>query len=382
MRVVHLLWGLQVGGMENLLVDIVNRQATQSTIHVIVINDLVNEELLARIDSRCTLHLLKRKVGSRNPWPIVRMNLLLRRINPDIIHYHAAEIVRYVCGKWRSIATVHNTHLPTAGYSKQDALVAISEAVHKDISEAMNRETAEAGCQKSTSKAISKEVQATSKEVQNCVAEETQGCPVYIIENGIDFASVCKRDAGKALSFDGDFRLVQVSRLYHPQKGQDILLRAMALLKAEGLERISLDLIGEGESRQYLSELAQELQVKVSFLGNKDRAYVYAHLQDYDLFVQPSRYEGFGLTVIEAIAAHLPVLVSDIEGPMEIIADGKYGFSFRTEDVAHCARQIRHLLEHPPTHHFLNEAHAHASSCYSIATMVDKYTKLYHSVLK
>ena len=52
------------------------------------------------------------------------------------------------------------------------------------------------------------------------------------------------------------------------------------------------------------------LEKHVRFLGNQSREYVYSHLKDYDLFVQPSRFEGFGLTVAEAMAACVPVLVT------------------------------------------------------------------------
>jgi glycosyltransferase involved in cell wall biosynthesis len=68
-------------------------------------------------------------------------------------------------------------------------------------------------------------------------------------------------------------------------------------------------------------------------------------LHTYDLLVQPSRYEGFGLTVVEAMAAGVPVLVSNIEGPMEIIDNGKYGSYFQVGDHLDCSEKMIHIMK-------------------------------------
>jgi glycosyltransferase involved in cell wall biosynthesis len=96
-----------------------------------------------------------------------------------------------------------------------------------------------------------------------------------------------------------------------------------------------VDFIGCGDSLEYLKHLSVECRVEgqCRFLGAVTRRTIYETLCHYDLLVQPSRYEGFGLTILEGMAAGLPVLVSNIEGPKEIIAEGKFGWSFRSEDI-------------------------------------------------
>lgn len=339
MKVVHLFWSLTVGGVENMLVDIVNRQVRLYEVHIIIVNDLFDKELMARIDPRCKLHSLGRRPGSRNPLFALKMNGLLLHIRPDILHYHAPELTRFVWVRAASVITVHNTRLPTAYYSGRDTLVAISNAVRDDV---WNR----------------------------------GGLESVVLENGVDVESIQMR-------MDDDrkiFRLVQVGRLFHAQKGQDILISAVEqLVHREGVTHLRLDLIGEGESREYLERMVAEkgLESYVSFLGNKDRTYVYEHLKDYDLFVQPSRFEGFGLTVVEAMSARIPVLVSDNEGPMEIIAWGKYGRFFRNEDSQDCARCIKEIILHYPAEGILEEARVHAARHYSIDRMVEQYDEVY-----
>ena len=68
--------------------------------------------------------------------------------------------------------------------------------------------------------------------------------------------------------------------------------------------------------------------------------------------VQPSLYEGFGLTVVEAMATRLPVLVSNIEGPMEIIENGNYGYYFEKGDSEMCAEKILLLMNQSSSYTF------------------------------
>jgi glycosyltransferase involved in cell wall biosynthesis len=142
--------------------------------------------------------------------------------------------------------------------------------------------------------------------------------------------------------------MVQVGRLSHEQKGQDIALHALSyLINSLNIKKVSIDFIGNGNSEVYLRDLAEKLKVSdhCSFIGLKHREWIYNHLCDYELLVQPSRYEGFGLTVAEAMAAKVPVLVSDIEGPLEIIEYGKYGYTFKSEDAKDLAQKILSIQE-------------------------------------
>jgi glycosyltransferase involved in cell wall biosynthesis len=79
-------------------------------------------------------------------------------------------------------------------------------------------------------------------------------------------------------------------------------------------------------------------------MGNKTREFIYKELKNYHLLVQPSLFEGFGLTVVEGIASKIPVLVSNIDGPMEIIENGKYGFYFKSGDAYSCADKIYDII--------------------------------------
>ena len=136
--------------------------------------------------------------------------------------------------------------------------------------------------------------------------------------------------------------MIQVSRLDHEKKGQDLLIDAASQLKGT----IDVTFIGDGNSMGFLKQSVETQGVDdfVHFLGKQDQSFIAKNLHKYDLFVQASRWEGFGLTVAEAMAAKVPVLVSEGQGPAEVTCGEKYGWLFRNGDSSELAKQIRHIM--------------------------------------
>ncbi|GAA3371518.1 hypothetical protein GCM10020367_22510 [Streptomyces sannanensis] len=106
-----------------------------------------------------------------------------------------------------------------------------------------------------------------------------------------------------------------------PRKGVNWLVEAFARCRAEHPE-LTLTLVGEGELRAELEERTVELGIDdaVSFLGAVPPARALELMREHDLLVHPSRYETFGMTVVEAVAAGMPVLVTKCGGPQETLA--------------------------------------------------------------
>ena len=122
-------------------------------------------------------------------------------------------------------------------------------------------------------------------------------------------------------------------------KGFDVLLRAAAKLRDQGVD-FRLRLAGDGPEMGALRQLSDHLNLgdRVEFVGWVCNPGDF--LKTIDLFVVPSRYESFGLVVIEAMAAGVPVITSDIEGPCEILKGGALGTLFRSEDDADLTRAM------------------------------------------
>jgi glycosyltransferase involved in cell wall biosynthesis len=185
--------------------------------------------------------------------------------------------------------------------------------------------------------------------ISGAVSEDVRmraGIRSPVVLNGINFFNISPR-----MDYPGEenmpVRIVQVGRMIHEIKGQHVLLKALyKLIILEKFDNIYLDLIGSGPSLSYLQSLADTLTLNehVSFLGERSRPWIYEHLSSYHILVQPSLSEGFGLTVLEGIAAGLPVIASDHAGPCEILSDMPGGYLFRSGDEEALADAIRKVI--------------------------------------
>ena len=345
MRIAHVIWALGTGGAETMLADIVNTQVETETVSVSIINNMVEDVLLSKIDSRCCVRLFRRKIGSRSLIPWIKLNMFLFKFKPDVIHFHLDGMRKMVFHPAPKVFTIHNVHTSGIEYPKYDALYAISDGV------------------------------------KNYTFQ--QGFDATIVWNGVPTKSI-KRKVGKGYRGDGICKIVCVGRLYTPHKGQDVLVQAIGQLKEQGLTYFHLDIIGDGESRGQLETMITELGLKkhVSLLGQRDRTYIYEHLCDYDLFVLPSRSEGFGLSVAEAMCAKVPVMVCDLEGAMDVIDGGRLGMTFKTEDVKSLANQIADFLKKGSDEQQAEEACRYAVEHFDINQTAKRYIEEYKKVIK
>jgi glycosyltransferase involved in cell wall biosynthesis len=314
MKICHIIFSLSTGGTENMLVDIVNEQVKTETVTLIIVNNIVNETIANKINSNVHVIRINRKPSSKNPIPLLKINYYLLHLKPDIIHFHNVKGIELILPQFRkkAVLTIHDTKIRYPFFTRYKKVFAISQSVRQDIL------------------------------MHN-------GLEVEVIYNGIRIPSITAKQRQER---DNRFRIVQVGGLRHAKKGQDLLIMAMKQLVYDyGQTDICLNFIGEGTSFSFLEQLVVDSKLKnyITFLGDKSRNYVYTHLCDYDLLVQPSINEGFGLTVAEAMAAKVPVLVSDVEGPMEIIENGKYGYYFKTENTNDLAAKIRYIIENDHT---------------------------------
>ncbi len=347
MRIVHLVWGLSVGGIQTMLVDIANEQVKNHHVAIFVVNDIVDEVLISNLDKRIKLVCIGRQPGSRSYLPIIKLNFKIRAFHPDIIHCHEDKLTKLIIGKiCPLIRTIHNTHSSSEEYPKFKRLCCISKAV------------------------------------KNYTAKQgfSDGVVVY---NGIHTDNISKRTMPFLLSKGEPCKCVCVGRL-QPMKGQIILIEAFNILVNQRQKTgLSLDLIGEGESKGELQAMVSEYGLKsyVHFLGSLPREMFYPKLKDYDLFILPSISEGFGLTLVEACAAKIPVITCNLEGPMEIISNGRYGRSFKVGDANDLADVLICHIEQGVKVDQIEEAYNYVRTHFDVKVTASEYVKQYELVM-
>jgi glycosyltransferase involved in cell wall biosynthesis len=158
----------------------------------------------------------------------------------------------------------------------------------------------------------------------------------------------------------------------HEQKGFDVLVRAAAWLRDDGVP-FRLRIGGEGEDRPLLEGLIRDLGLGdcVELAGWISPPGPF--LAGLDLFVVPSRYEPFGLVVIEAMAAGVPILASALEGPQEILEGGRLGRLFASENPQALARAVKAALAEPEDLRALaHDAQAQAVRTYGFDAGADR----------
>ncbi len=135
------------------------------------------------------------------------------------------------------------------------------------------------------------------------------------------------------------FRLLYVGQLI-PRKGIDILFRALGLCSDVQWQ---LDIVGDGPQRASLHLLAQKLDIaeKVTFHGNQPNAEAVRFMRAADLLVLPSRWDGWGAVVNEALMVGTPVICSDKCGAASLLREPLLGVTFGAEDFHMLALEIR-----------------------------------------
>ena len=145
-----------------------------------------------------------------------------------------------------------------------------------------------------------------------------------------------------------DNYIIMVSRLDNVQKDFDTLIKAFKIVNQKRKD-IKLYLLGEGPDREKIENMIkdEDLQEYIKLLGVKKNPYPW--IKNSKLLVHSSRYEGFGLVLVEALILGKVVISSNCKvGPREILNNGEYGSLVEVGDYNAMAQEILELLQENP----------------------------------
>jgi len=183
------------------------------------------------------------------------------------------------------------------------------------------------------------------------------------------------RVAALRAAHPGPLRIGQVGALVDHHKGQRVLFEALRLTPA--LAQCPVLLIGAGEDEAALRREAHDLP-QVVFTGFVDN--VADHLAALDLFVFPSREEGLGSVLIDAMAQGLPIVASRVGGIPELIEDGQTGLLVPPGDAPALAAALTRLVADAELRARLGAAARQAAAAYTPEAMAAAYAALYHDI--
>ncbi len=307
---------------------------------------------LAARESRLHLHFLGKGAGLDLSIP-PRLGRLLRRLSPEVVH----------------------THLHTVKYSFPASRIVGARCYHT-LHNLAEHEIEAAG-QRFHQMAFRAGVRPVA--IGDAVAESIRRvyhlAPVACIPNGIPVSAYRAPPGTRAavraeLGIPADTLVFFSAGRLNAQKNHDLLVDAMRALPRDGVDRLAL-VAGEGELRGALEERAEGLPV--GFLGV--RPDVCRLMAAADVFVLPSRWEGNPLVVMEAMAAGLPVLATDVGCVAELVTPGT-GRLVRDGDVAGLAREMA-AITREDARQMGRAAAAVADERFDVARMADAYDRLF-----
>ncbi|MGB4497259.1 MAG: TIGR03088 family PEP-CTERM/XrtA system glycosyltransferase [Methylococcaceae bacterium] len=328
--VFHLIYRFDVGGLETVLVNLINTLPTENFKHVIVSLTNSSEQMKSSIKvNNVELIDLHKQPGNdlKIHWKLWR---LFRQYHPQIVHsYNMAaleyQFIAFLAGVPLRIHAEHGRDIfDLDGSNKKYQIFRqlINPFVHYWIP-------------------VSQELASWLKTTVKIPEKKVQ-----LIYNGIDLnlyqpITRLQKDI---------FTIGTVGRAV-PVKNQLMLIQAVAFLLKQQPDlknKLRLIIVGNGELlpklRTYIDE--NQLQENIELLG--ERHDVYAILKTIDLFVLPSLAEGIALTLLEAMASGLPIIATNVGGNPELIESGVNGQLIPSENTQALADSILYYVNNFP----------------------------------
>jgi glycosyltransferase involved in cell wall biosynthesis len=166
---------------------------------------------------------------------------------------------------------------------------------------------------------------------------------VFTVHNGINGASFIRNDSQREKI--APYVVGTVGRLYSQKNHKLFLDMAKLLLNSYGRGDMKFLIVGDGPLRNELEDYARHLKIDSSVLFAGERTDVPELLQDMDIFVTTSSYEGLSNTIMEAMSAGLPVVATDVGGNGELIVNGETGFICPPNDAHVLAGKVESLIK-------------------------------------
>jgi sugar transferase (PEP-CTERM/EpsH1 system associated) len=328
-RVFHLITELDIGGAQSALLGLLarlNRDRYHPSVACLYNGDGVMARRIRALDIPVT------DLGMESKWrldALLRLYRSLRYVRPTILHawmFHANVIGRIV-GRLAQVPIVitsrrnldiggrHREMLHRLTRRLDDCTIAVSELVRQAY-------------------------------IERAGVPEDHVITIY---NGVDVERFPLREASTSARVRTEFGIPldapligAVGRL-HRQKDFASLLAALAKVRLH-FRAVRLLLVGEGELRGGLEELAESLGLvdAVTFAGS--RSNVAEILAALDVFVLPSLWEGMPNSVMEAMSVGLPVVATAVGGTTEVVVDGQTGILVPPQEPAQLAEAIIRVL--------------------------------------
>lgn len=340
-KVIHITNDLQrLGGVQRLLIDLMTLQK----------NDFEFEVILTRGENEYVDELNQLGINVYHKRDIGLFSIIKRMNNADLVHAHLfPSLYIALLTSTPTVVTEHNPH-----YRRRDIPFV------KTMESILYRKYVKIAC-------ISKGVQTdflSNIKVKPSVTE--------VVHNGVNLSRF-PQIAKQYLHSEQKFKLGMVGRLA-AQKDIKTLIDLMVLLNDD----FELHIAGDGELREKFESYSQEMHVnhRIHFHGQVNDIPLF--LDSLDIYIQSSFWEGFGIAVVEAMAAGLPCFATNVSGLNNVI-DQPY--LFEVGDADDLARKVIAIKDSQCLYQEASDYVVKQAIKFSISTSAIEYTRIYNSCM-
>lgn len=329
MRILHIVEC--AGGVERYLEMVVPRLAADGIEQEIVCSHSVDTSKLEKSVKKCVVTDMRQTF---NPMAVVKIigqvRKAIKEYQPDIVYCHSsfAGVFGRIAALGSKCKVVYNPH--GWAFNRQKKSDVIFEVIERLLAKCTDRIVCISEAEKQS--AITHRITSEDK--------------LMLIPNGIDIDAV--RSAvpidRKLLGINENAFVVGMIGRLSTQKAPDVFIRASKLIHDQ-IPNSAFIIVGDGDERVSVESYAKENDLNLVVAGWTDEPYRY--LKDFDVAMLLSRWEGFGLAVVEYMAAEKNVVATRIDAIPTLIDDKQDGLLVNADDPQDAAEKVLWLHAHP-----------------------------------
>lgn len=359
-KILYVITSLGLGGAEKLLLSYLKQLDHKKYKFYVCALREKPDDLLSEISNYAEVTNLR--MNNRfNPIVIFHLIKLLRQVKPDIIHTHLFQA--------RFYATI--AHL----FYKHSILITHK---HNNVNPRKHNIFI---ILEMLSILFNKKVIAISQSVKNSLVkyEFVSEKKIYVLPNGIDYQKFIKSKDFNRFSNNKPIIIGTICRLER-QKGISYLLLAMKIILAK-FPDVQLEIVGDGTLSGELKDFSRKLGISNSVIFFGKFADVIPFYKKMNVFVLPSLYEGFGIVLLEAMAAGVPIVATNVDGIKEVVIDGVSGILVPPKNPEAIASAVTKIIESPHLASSLVNEGLQRSKLFDIKEHVTKIDNFYTNLL-
>lgn len=303
----------------------------------------------------------------------IKLKKILKKIKPDIVYLNSSKaggIGRLALWFNKKVKVIYNAHgwfFNAKISNKKQKLYAIIEKVLAYKTDMIIN--------------ISKDEYDSALERK--IASKDKMC---IIENGIDFEKFNNQDkyrneTRKELKIKNEDIVIGAVGRLSEQKDPMTGIKAFKLVN-EKYPNTKMIFVGAGELEENIIKYAENnnLRDKIIITGWVEK--VEKYIPTFDIAVLPSKWEGFGLAIVEYMACNKPVIASEVGGIKNIISNNVNGILIQPGDYKNLSKKICDLIEKPKMQEKIVNNYKEIEKRFSIQNVVIKHIKIFESITK